>query len=194
MAGNIFHIIFTIGALAYLVMLGVSRSRSRQNVITDRRESVMHSLLSILSFLGTHVIPFVYIFASWLSFADYRLPALCSWIGAVIFAASLGVIGKAHIDLDCNWSMRMEIAKGQAVVTRGIYCRVRHPIYAAMWLWGIGQTLLLHNRIAGPAALLLFVPIYFYRVPREEQMMREHFGEEYQAYIKRTGRLLPKIG
>jgi protein-S-isoprenylcysteine O-methyltransferase Ste14 len=31
------------------------------------------------------------------------------------------------------------------------------------------------------------------RIPKEERMMLEQFGEEYRVYMKRTGRLLPHI-
>jgi protein-S-isoprenylcysteine O-methyltransferase Ste14 len=31
------------------------------------------------------------------------------------------------------------------------------------------------------------------RAPREEQMMVEFFGESYRDYMKRTGRLAPRI-
>jgi protein-S-isoprenylcysteine O-methyltransferase Ste14 len=31
------------------------------------------------------------------------------------------------------------------------------------------------------------------RIPREERMMLEKFGEEYRVYMKRTGRLLPRF-
>jgi protein-S-isoprenylcysteine O-methyltransferase Ste14 len=30
------------------------------------------------------------------------------------------------------------------------------------------------------------------RIPNEEQMMIEVFGDEYQVYMQRTGRLFPK--
>jgi protein-S-isoprenylcysteine O-methyltransferase Ste14 len=29
------------------------------------------------------------------------------------------------------------------------------------------------------------------RMPKEEQMMLDEFGDEYEAYMQRTGRLLP---
>jgi protein-S-isoprenylcysteine O-methyltransferase Ste14 len=32
----------------------------------------------------------------------------------------------------------------------------------------------------------------YVRVPKEEQMMLDEFGEEYQAYMQRTGRFLPR--
>jgi protein-S-isoprenylcysteine O-methyltransferase Ste14 len=185
--------LFLVGLIAYLVILGMGRSRNRQNVVADRRESAMHGLLSTLSFLGTHGIPLIYIFTPWLGFADYHIPALVSWIGLLFFAFSLALIRKAHIDLGSNWSVRMEVVEGQTLVTQGVYHIVRHPLYAAMWLWGIGQALALPNWIAGFAALVLFVPIYFYRVPREERMMIDHFGDEYQEYMKQTGRVLPRM-
>jgi protein-S-isoprenylcysteine O-methyltransferase Ste14 len=63
-----------------------------------------------------------------------------------------------------------------------------------MWLWGMAQTLLLQNWIAGWAGLVLFLPMYVSRVPREEQLMMEQFGEAYREYVKRTGRIVPRLG
>ncbi|MBI5567244.1 MAG: isoprenylcysteine carboxylmethyltransferase family protein [Chloroflexi bacterium] len=87
----------------------------------------------------------------------------------------------------------VEVTPTQSLVTSGIYGVIRHPIYAAMWLWGAAQALLLSNWIAGLAALILFGLVYFVRVPREEQMMLDHFGDEYRAYMQRTGRAFPRF-
>jgi protein-S-isoprenylcysteine O-methyltransferase Ste14 len=51
--------------------------------------------------------------------------------------------------------------------------------------------LLLPNWLAGMGGLLMFLAFYFVRVPSEEQLMREHFGEAYTTYAARTGRILP---
>jgi protein-S-isoprenylcysteine O-methyltransferase Ste14 len=59
--------------------------------------------------------------------------------------------------------------------------------------WGFAQALLLQNWIAGLSMLVFFLPVYLYRVPREEQMMLEHFGEEYRSYMNRTGRIIPRL-
>ena len=74
-----------------------------------------------------------------------------------------------------------------------MFRRIRHPIYAGMWLWASAQPLLLQNWIAGFAFLVLFTPLYLLRVPREEQMMLDHFGEDYRRYLARTGRVLPRL-
>jgi protein-S-isoprenylcysteine O-methyltransferase Ste14 len=31
------------------------------------------------------------------------------------------------------------------------------------------------------------------RLPREEEKLIERFGDEYRSYMKRTGRLLPRL-
>ena len=38
---------------------------------------------------------------------------------------------------------------------------------------------------------MLFLRLYLLQVPREEQMMLEHFGEAYRAYMDRTGCIIP---
>lgn len=47
--------------------------------------------------------------------------------------------------------------------------------------------------LAGPAGLLCFIPFYFLRVPAEEKMMLETFGDRYRDYIKTTGRVFPRL-
>lgn len=83
------------------------------------------------------------------------------------------------------------IAEEHKLVTEGVYAHIRHPIYVAVWLTGLAQLLMLANWIAGPACLILYLPVYLVRVPREEGMMRDHFGDEYRAYAERTGAIFP---
>ena len=79
------------------------------------------------------------------------------------------------------------------VIFKAIYGYIRHPMYASHWLWSIAQVLLLQNWIAAFASLVTFIPLYLRRVPQEEQMMLEHFGEEYRTYMERTGRVIPRL-
>jgi len=61
------------------------------------------------------------------------------------------------------------------------------------WLWAIAQVLLIHNWIAGPAFLVIFLPLYFLRVPREENLMLETFKDQYRQYMHKTGRIIPRL-
>src|SRR5262245_66686049 len=73
--------------------------------------------------------------------------------------------------------------------------QLRLPVatYASIWLWCIAQRMLLQNWLAGWSVLPVFAVMYFLRTPREEQMMCDTFGEQYREYVRRTGRLFPRI-
>jgi protein-S-isoprenylcysteine O-methyltransferase Ste14 len=149
-------------------------------------------------FLGMLFVPAVHALTPWLDRADYRLsPRAERWtggIGAVVLAVAVWLFWRSHADLGRNWSPSLQLHEGHELVTGGVYRWIRHPMYASQWVWGVAQVLLLRNRISGPAGLVLFAPLYLSRVPREEQMMLERFGEAYRAYMSRTGRVFPRLG
>jgi protein-S-isoprenylcysteine O-methyltransferase Ste14 len=113
--------------------------------------------------------------------------------GTVILVLGDWVFWKSHKDLAGNWSPTLQIREHHTLVTHGIYRRVRHPMYLSLWLLVVAQALILPNYVAGFSGLLPFGILYFLRVGNEEKMMAEYFGAEYEQYMKRTGRLLPKF-
>ncbi len=194
---NVFKIIFLVCMIVAEVIRFPHRQRNkremREKKLAESRISPLDFTLDMLAFIGMEVIPLVYIFTSWLNFANYMLPAVLGWLGAVIFVVALWVLWRAHKDLGQNWSPTLQITQEHKLVTQGIYHSIRHPIYAAMWLWSLAQVLLLQNWIAGPATLIFFGIVYFRRTPREEQMMIDRFGAEYRTYMQQTGRVFSKL-
>jgi len=192
MSNDVFKALYAAGLIAGSVIRALYSRRSRRNRIADDRKTALDSLLLAVGSLG-FVAAFLYLLTSRLDFADYGLPTWASWAGVAVFAAALWLLWRAHADLGRNWSPMPQIREGHSLVTSGVYRFVRHPMYAAHWLWGIAQVLLLPNWIAGPAMLLAFIPLYLVRVPREERMMLDHFGREYREYMNRTGRVVPRL-
>ena len=141
------------------------------------------------------VLPFFYMFGTWLDFANlpFKMPPAFGFVGTALFLIAIWLLHRSHADLGKLWSPTVEPEAEQLLVTDGVYKRVRHPMYAAHVLWGIAQTLLLPNLIAGPLALVLIFAVICLRVPREERAMLEQFGDEYRRYMDRTGRILPKL-
>jgi protein-S-isoprenylcysteine O-methyltransferase Ste14 len=41
--------------------------------------------------------------------------------------------------------------------------------------------------------VIAFLLLYLGRVPQEEQMMQDHFGDAYRVYAARTGRIIPHL-
>ena len=146
-------------------------------------------LLSLLNFRGVE---------QWFGDpASWR--QLASWI--LLFGSIVPAVWGAHLLRSRGGALAarddrelLAFERTTRLVTAGIYKYIRHPMYASQWLWVIAQVLLLPNWLAGVGGLLLFLPLYFVRVPLEEQMMLAQFGEQYRAYMQRTGRVLPRLG
>lgn len=194
----LFKASFLIGLVAIEVIRAPHRARNKR----ERREGKMvatkvrgiEAALMTVSFFTLYLLPLVYIFSSLLGFADYSLPAALGLLGIPLVVLAAWIIWRAHADLGRNWSPSLEVVQEQKLVTQGIYHNLRHPIYTAMFLFTIAQALLLQNWLAGLGGLISYIPIYLTRVPREEQMMLDHFGDEYRDYMRQTGRFLPRLG
>ena len=193
MERSTFKIVYGIGVFAMtLTRLPYWRRARTVRIIVDRKTARERSLLALLA-AGMGVLPAVYVLTPLLDFADYRLRSRAGWTGAGIFASALWLFWRAHAALGPYWSDSLQLREGHPLITSGIYGYVRHPMYAFGWLWGIAQALLLQNWIAGLSGLASFAPLYISRVPREERMMLDQFGEEYRAYMNRTGRIIPRV-
>jgi protein-S-isoprenylcysteine O-methyltransferase Ste14 len=141
--------------------------------------------------IGIWVLPAIYAFTDWLSPFDYSLPAWAVWLGAGVFLVSLAVRWRVQRALGEQWSPTIQTAQRHVLRTDGPYTRIRHPLYASLVLWAAAQPLLLTNGLAGWGGAVAVALIWLIRVPREEQLMLDTFGEEYRQYMARTGRLIP---
>lgn len=193
MLERVFGISYLAGLVAASAVRGWYGRGRRRRAIADRcREGWAVRLLMGLWGVA-QVAAVLHVVTSRLEFADYELPAWTGWVGVPVFAAGVGLLWKSHADLGRNWSPSLEVMEGHSLVTRGLYRFIRHPMYAAHWLWVVAQPLLLHNWIAGLGGLAVFLPLYLLRVPREERMMLNRFGDGYRSYVKQTGRLFPRM-
>jgi protein-S-isoprenylcysteine O-methyltransferase Ste14 len=158
-----------------------------------RRIDALEKILLVFVGVGNLLLPVLYLFTPFLAFADYRLPPFAPWCGSAIMWAALWLFWRSHSDLGLNWSAFLQMRKDHQLIRQGVYRSIRHPMYGSIFLFGIAQALLLQNWVAGLSGLVTFAPLYFVRTPREEKMMREWFGEEYQHYMRQTGRIIPRL-
>ena len=169
----------------------VQRTKSEQKTVRqfDRIEKILLAAM----FPPILLLPLVYGFTPLLSFADYQLPSPIRWIGAVVMVASLWLFWRSHIDLGQNWSVSLELRENHQLVSHGVYRWIRHPMYASIWLWGLAQGMMLANWFAGWSVMPVFATMYVIRMPREERLMCEEFGDDYREYARRTGRIFPRL-
>lgn len=186
-------IIWAIGVVGWFVIRLPHDRRSRRTARIRRASGLREKLLLSASTTGLGILPALYVFSHAFRFADYPLHPVQVAVGGLIFALALWMFYRTHKDLGRNWSVTLEVREQHRLVTGGVYNSVRHPMYAAFWLWALAQAFLLPNWIAGPAGLIGFGILFFMRVGREEQMMIETFGDEYRTYMQRTARVVPGI-
>lgn len=166
--------------------------RNKANVVVEARKDQLEILLLVGMFLTMMVLPSLQLASGAFAFADYRLPDWATWIGALVQLPFLWLFWRSHDDLGRNWSPALELREDHGLVTKGVYARVRHPMYAAIWISALTQPLLIHNWIAGFLVIPAFAAMWFLRVPNEEAMMRRRFGAAYEEYCGRAGRLFPR--
>ncbi|MFC1512180.1 protein-S-isoprenylcysteine O-methyltransferase [Candidatus Latescibacterota bacterium] len=193
MSQEIFNWIWLV-LLIVIIAIRKSYERKANRSFSLKGTPLTEAALMVLWGLAAGVLPFFYMFGTWLDFANlpFKTPPWFGFIGTAFFLVSIWLLHRSHADLGKLWSPTAKPETKQLVID-GVYKQVRHPMYAAHALWGIAQALLLPNLIAGSLALILFVAVIGLRVPREEQAMLDQFGDEYRRYMKRTGRILPKL-
>ena len=189
---NIFEAVFLVGFIIGLVIRKVYTVRCRKSEAIRKYKSVVDIILISAAGIAM-ILPFFFIFTPLLDFADYHIPVWLGWIGITAFIMALILLWRSHADLGRNWSAIPQIKQEHSLVTDGIYHHIRHPMYTAHLLWAIAQGLLLQNWLAGWAFLVVSIPLYIIRMPKEEQLMLEQFDEQYRRYISRTGRLIPRL-
>jgi protein-S-isoprenylcysteine O-methyltransferase Ste14 len=193
-AATVFYLIGLGLAEAARVPRRIDRVRARRTWhVQDGGSRIPEYVVMAAVALGIWLLPITYAFTGWLRPLDYAAPQWTSWLATGVLAASLAIRWKAQLALGRHWSCTLETADEHRLVTGGIYAYVRHPLYASLVLWAAAQPFLLQNVLAGWGGGVAVALIWLIRVPREEKMMLQRFGEEYRSYAARTGRLFPRF-
>lgn len=127
---------------------------------------------------------------------DIGFHAVREAVGVAFAAASMTLIGfvlGTHQRPLALW--HQEDDAPEHIVTHGAYARIRHPFYTSFQLALIGAFIVAPN--AGTAATLAYgVVTMTLTAMREEKrfLANSKFGTEYEAYMKRTGRFIPRLG
>ncbi len=78
----------------------------------------------------------------------------------------------------------------ETLVVHGPYLWMRHPCFVGLLMLAVALPLITANWLFVPVGIVLLGTAGA-RLPREEELMRERFGEPYAAYERRTGRFFP---
>jgi protein-S-isoprenylcysteine O-methyltransferase Ste14 len=182
--------------LAASVVMVVIRAphgrRSRGVRVARSCKGPREAALLTLAWTG-FLVPLIWVASPVFSFAEYSLRPWPFGVGVVCLAGGLWWFHRSHSDLGTYWSVTLELRENHRLITQGVYGYVRHPMYAALLLYSIGQALVLPNWVAVPSYFVTFGILFALRINAEEAMMLETFGDEYAAYMAGTKLLVPGI-
>jgi protein-S-isoprenylcysteine O-methyltransferase Ste14 len=189
-----FRIIFFV---TYLIFGGVrifyrSQAIGREK---EREESLRDAPTTFLSIaiLAYFLVMFIYLLVpEWVFWAHIDMHVLVRWFGVVLAGVNIGLLTWIHQTLGKQYDAKLSIQKEHDLIEVGPYKRVRHPMYTVFFLFSLAVALISANSLLITFAFLIGIPFHWI-TRNEEKMLTEQFGEEYQEYMKRTGRFLPPI-
>jgi protein-S-isoprenylcysteine O-methyltransferase Ste14 len=197
---SVFRIAFWIlfgGILVMRVYFSYKVRQAGERLMPDRQAieqegRILFAIRVLLFFVMLAIVALFAIRSTWTEALSVPLPVWLRWTGFILGLASLALWFWVQVVLGKEWSPQLQLRQEHHLITRGPYAWVRHPMYTAMFGIGAAFALVSANWIfIAFAALVIGGSII--RAPREEQMMLAEFGEEYRAYMQRTGRFFPKL-
>ena len=184
-------LLWALGIVAWYVIRYPFERRAKRVKVVHQARSPSENIGLGCALLGLGVVPGIYAATGFPEAAEYPTRYWVVLLGGLVFAAGLAVFRWSHKALGRNWSITLEIREKHRIVSSGPYKFVRHPMYLSFLLMGLGQALLLPNWISGMAGIVGFAVLFFLRVDKEERMMQDGFGPEYEQYMRRTKKIIP---
>jgi len=111
--------------------------------------------------------------------------------GSLVALAGLGLFVVAKRTLGTQYSPCFDSYIPNAVVQKGVYCFIRHPIYTGNLVIGGGLTVATGSLWI--ALNLVLLAIYYVGSARKEEAALTGQFAEYRSYLERSGRFLPRL-
>ncbi len=121
-------------------------------------------------------------------------PGPTRWFGLMIAIIGAAATIAAQVDLGASWRIGVDPVERTALVTDGLFSRVRNPIFSAMILTVIGLAAASPTWLALIGAVATVASIEFQVRRVEEPYLRRVHGDAYDSYAARVGRFVPALG
>ena len=191
-----FRIVLIIGAVLLVPAAFYYRFKSQSTgEALDRRQEGLAILLTLrpIALAGMAGLITFMVNPSAMAWSSLPLADSLRWAGVGIGIAGGALLLWTFSALGPNLTDTVVTRKTHTLVTRGPYRWVRHPFYDSAALCILANSLVAANwflLLTGMLALLLLVV----RTRKEEENLLKRFGDDYRAYMQRTGRFWPKSG
>ena len=107
------------------------------------------------------------------------------YLGLIIFLIGYIFMVWGPLHLGKQYSLLVTIQKEHKLVTDGPYKYIRHPRYSGIIFWVFGVALVFLSIPALVLAVLMSF-LMLIRIPKEEKMLHQEFGKEWEEFCKKT--------
>ncbi len=104
--------------------------------------------------------------------------SVARWVGLAVAIPAAVLLFTARWQLGASFSVTPQ---ARALVTHGVYSKIRNPIYVFSALMLLGVLIALQYRYAF-LLLGLLIPIQMVRAHQESKILEATFGDEYRKY------------
>lgn len=143
-------------------------------------------------FLMSFALLYVVLHSGLIARSVIPLPTWSRWIGVGLGTVAMPFSLWVHQTIGEYWIAYLDLREHHRLVMDGPYRWVRHPMYLQSIMLLVALSLVSANLLMVLSSIVTIILI-LNRIPKEERMMMERFGDEYRDYVGRTGRLLPRF-
>jgi protein-S-isoprenylcysteine O-methyltransferase Ste14 len=113
-------------------------------------------------------------------------------VGFALAVCGLFVASWSRMALGRYWSDKVILQTEHRLIRSGPYSCMRHPLYSGVLLAVLGTALVL-GEVRGLVSFTVLLVNYAIKAKREERILAERFGTEFNTHLARTGFLLPRL-
>lgn len=127
-----------------------------------------------------------------------RYPRSIEWDMVAIMALVAALLGLALrtwavYTLGNLFTMHISVGKGHRIIRSGPYAVIRHPSYAGAFVLYVASAVFMHAWFSAVASALILALAFIRRIHREETVLKEAFGKEYESYCTEVKRVIPGV-
>jgi protein-S-isoprenylcysteine O-methyltransferase Ste14 len=123
--------------------------------------------------------------------SELALPAWVRWAGVLVGIICLPFLIWIHRTMGRFYLDRLELKDDHELITSGPFSRIRNPMYLVFCVFAFSMGLVTSYALNLLFSIAIIASLNLI-VGHEEEMMLKRFGDEYRAYMERTGRFLPR--
>lgn len=120
-------------------------------------------------------------------------PGANRWLGgALLVAAHVPLLAQLRAFIVEGHGTQLPLRPPERIVQRGLYGRVRNPMYWNYVAIALGEAVLYRSLVLVSYSAALFALAHVYVVRVEEPGLRKRFGDDYDAYCARVPRWIAR--